>query len=104
MHTGRQCISTEETAVEVKIIDEYHRSGYVTPMRAGKITTMISHPAVYRITVEYNGAEYCLNGSEIYNTFADKVGACVIGTLKIRKYDDGTVKYDIISLKEQGDE
>lgn len=61
-----KCISTEYENVEVNIVDEYHRGMYVTPIRAGKVTTMVTHPAVYRITVEYNGVEYTISGSDTY--------------------------------------
>ena len=92
-------INTEYENVEVNIVDEYHRGMYVTPIRAGKVTTMVTHPAVYRITVEYNGVEYTISGSDTYNKYKEKVGQIAIGTLEIRTYDDGTVKYDIIALE-----
>ena len=52
-----KCISTEISTVQVKIIDEYHRAAYTTMHYSPATKTMIpqSHPAVYRITVEYNG-------------------------------------------------
>ena len=92
-------INTEYENVEVNIVDEYHRGMYVTPIRAGKVTTMVTHPAVYRITVEYNGVEYTISGSDTYNKYKEKVGQIAIGTLEISTYDDGTVKYDIIALE-----
>ena len=92
-------VSTECENVEVNIVDEYHRGMYVTPVFNGKTTTMITHPAVYRITVEYNGVEYTISGSDIYNKYKEKVGQIAIGTLQIRTYDDGTVKYDITALE-----
>lgn len=94
-----KCISTEYENVEVNIVDEYHRGMYITPISTGKVTTMITHPAVYRITVEYGGIEYTISGSDTYNRYKDKVGEVVVGTLEIRTYDDGTVKYDITSLE-----
>lgn len=52
-----KCISTETSTVQVKIIDEYHRAAYTTMYYSTATKTMLSqsHPAVYRITVEYNG-------------------------------------------------
>lgn len=94
-----KCISTEYESVEVKIVDEYHRGAYSIPVRVGKGTHIRRHPAVYRITVEYNGIEYTINGSDTYNKYKDKIGQTAIGTLKIRKYDNGIVKYDIQSLQ-----
>lgn len=93
-----KCISTEYENVEVNIVDEYHRGMYTTPMRVGKVTTIQTHPAVYRITVEYNDVEYTISGSDTYNKYKDKVGQTTIGTLEIRTYDDGSVRYDITSL------
>ena len=92
-------VSTEYENVEVNIVDEYHRGMYVTPIRAGKVTTMVTHPAVYRITVEYNGVEYTISGSDTYNKYKEKVGQTATGTLEIRTYDDGSVRYDITALE-----
>jgi hypothetical protein len=58
----------------------------------------INHPATYRITVEYDGAEYNIGGSDVYNTYNDRIGETIEALLEIRTYDDGTVKYDILSL------
>lgn len=57
-----KCISTETSTVEVKVIDKYYRSAYVTPVNCGKSITMITHPAVYKIMVEYEGNEYAFYG------------------------------------------
>lgn len=92
-------VSTECENVEVNIVDEYHKGMYMTPVFNGKTTTMITHPAVYRITVEYNGVEYTISGSDTYNKYKEKVGQTATGTLEIRTYDDGTVKYDITALE-----
>lgn len=92
-------VSTEYENVEVNIIDEYHKGMYITPVFNGKTTMMVTHPAVYRITVEYNGVEYTISGSDTYNKYKEKVGQIAIGTLEIRTYDDGTVKYDITELE-----
>lgn len=94
-----KCISTETSTVQVKITDEYHRAMYITPVFNGKTTTMITHPAVYRITVEYDGVEYDISGSDTYNKYSDKIGEYTNGTLQTKKYDDGSVRYDIIELE-----
>ena len=94
-----ECISTEYENVEVTIVDKYHRGVWLQPIRAGKVTSFITHPAVWRITVEYNGAEYTVSGSETYNKYQDKIGQTTIGELEIKTYDDDTVKYDIVSLE-----
>lgn len=92
-------ISTEYENVEVNIVDEYHRGGYVTPIRVGKVTTTVIHPAVYKIMVEYKGIEYTISGSDTYNKYKEKVGQTTTGTLEIRTYDDGSVKYNITALE-----
>ena len=92
-------VNKECKNVEVNIVDEYHRGMYMTTVFNGKTTTMITHPAVYRITVEYNGVEYTISGSDTYNKYKEKVGQTATGTLEIRTYDDGTVKYDITELE-----
>lgn len=94
-----KCINTETAEVEVKITDEYHRGTYVTPIRAGKVTTFVTNPAIYRITVEYNGNEYTISGRDTYNLYKDKVGETTIGILETKTYDDESVKYNIILLK-----
>lgn len=94
-----KCISTETSTVQVKITDEYYRAKHVRPFFNGKTTIVITHPAVYRITAEYNGVEYDILGSDTYNKYSDKVGEYVNGTLQTMKYDDGTVTYRIVELE-----
>lgn len=92
--------NTEYQNVEVEIVDEYHRGMYITPIFNGKATTMITHPAIYRITVRYNNVEYNISGSDTYKKYCDKVGQSTIGVLEIRTYDNGTIKYEIVQLEE----
>lgn len=94
-----KCISVDTSIVEVKIVDEYHRGMYITPMPCGKSTIMITHPAVYRITIEYNGEKYDIDGKDIYEKYKDKIGEMANATLETKTYDDERVKYNIIELK-----
>lgn len=96
-----KCISTETSTVQVKIIDEYHRAAYTTMYYSPATKTMMpqSHSAVYSITVEYNGVEYDISGSDTYNKYSDKIGEYVDGILEIKKYNDGTVRYNIVDLE-----
>ena len=94
-----KCVSTEYENVEVTIVDKYHRAMWIQPISTGKTITMITHPPEYRITVEYNGIKYTISGSDTYNKYKDKIGRTTIGTLEIRTYDDGTVKYNVVSLE-----
>ena len=92
-------INTEYQEVEVKVVDSYHRAMWIQPVRAGKVTTYVTHPAVYKITVEYNGVEYSVSGSDTYNKYKNCIGSTTTGTLEINTYDDGTIKYDITKLQ-----
>ena len=94
-----ECISTEYENVEVVVVDEYYRGAWLQPVMINGKTTFIHHPAVYQITVEYNGAKHTVSGSNTYNKYKDKIGQTVIGTVEIKTYDDGTVKYNIVSLE-----
>lgn len=94
-----KCINTEYENVSINIVDAYHRGAYITPMRAGKVTTTQYHPAVYRIYVEYEGVEYSISGSDTYNKYKTQIGQMATGVLEIRTYDDGTIKYNIVSLE-----
>ena len=96
-----KCIDTETSTVQVKITDEYHRAAYVTMHYNPATKTMLpqSHPAVHRITVEYDGVEYDIFGSDTYNKYSDKIGEYTNGTLQTKKYDNGSVRYDIIELE-----
>lgn len=83
----------------MEIVNEYSRETYTTPIWTGKFMVMQIHPAVYEITVEYEGNKYTISGSETYNKFSNKVGTKAIGTLEIRTYDDGSVKNRIVELQ-----
>lgn len=88
-----KCISTETSAVQVKIADEYRRGARYNA------ATKTMRPSVHRITVEYDGVEYDISGSDTYYKYSDKVGEYTNGILQIKKYDDGSVKYDIVELE-----
>ena len=92
-------VDTKYEDVEIKIVDSYHRAMYTTPMKVGKVMSIITHPAIYHIMVEYNGIEYTINGSSTYYKYKDKVEQTAIGVLETRFYNDGSVKYNIIELK-----
>lgn len=94
-----ECISTEYEHVEVTVVDKYHRGMWMQHVRCGKTTTYITHPEIWQITVEYNGVQYTFSGSDTYNKYKDKIGQTTTGKLETRTYDDGTVKYNIVSLE-----
>ena len=94
-----KCISTEYENVKVTVVDKYHRGTYVTVISNGKSIIPVTHPAVWHITVEYNGVEHTISGKDTYNKYKDKIGQVAIGQVEIRTYDDGTVRYDVVSLE-----
>lgn len=89
----RECISTETSTVQVKITDEYYRGARYNP------ATKMMQPSKHIITVEYDDVEYEFYGSDVYDKYYDKVGEYINGTLETRKYNDGTVRYNIIDLE-----
>ena len=93
-------VNTEYKNVEVEIVDEYHRGMYITPIFNGKTTIMITHPAIYQITVRYNNVEYDISSRDTYEKYCDKVGQLIVGVLEIRTYDNGTVKCEIVDLED----
>ena len=102
MLTGcAKCVSTETSTVQVKVINAYHKASYTTMYYSPATKTMLpqAHAAIYRITVEYDGTEYDIFDSDTYNKYSESIGKSVNGTLETKKYDDGTVKYDIVDLE-----
>jgi hypothetical protein len=93
-----ELVSTEYENIEVNVVDTHHRGAWVQPIRVGKVTTYITHPAKYEVTVEYNGKNYTVDDKYAYNKYKDKTGQNIVGVLEIRTYDDGTVEYDITEL------
>ena len=92
-------ISTETKKVDVLITYEDYSGAWLQPVWTGKMFTYIHHPAQYEITVKYDGIEYTLDNETYYNAYNNRVGDTITGTLEIKTYDDGTVKYDIIALE-----
>lgn len=102
MLTGcAKCISTETSTVKVKVTYEDYEAAYTTMYYNPAVKTLLpmSHPADYRIIVEYNGVEYNFYDSDTYEKYSGRVGEYVNGTLITKTYDDGTVKYKIVSLE-----
>ena len=94
-------VNTEYENVEVKITDVYYEPSHTAVVYnpALKMPMSQSYPAIYEVTIEYNGVEYTFSDSDTYNKYKDKIGQTAVGTLEVRTYDDGTVRYDIIKLK-----
>ena len=94
-----ELISTEYESVEVNVVDTHHSGMWLQPVKAGKVTTFITHPATYKVTVEYNNVKYTIDDQSTYNRYKGKIGQVTVGALETRTYDDGTVKYNITELQ-----
>lgn len=90
--------STEDSTVQVKIVDQYYCGPYVTSVYTGKSFMYILHPAVYRITIEYNDKQYYLTDRESYELYHDKIGETADALLRTTKWDNGNVSYNIVGL------
>lgn len=93
-------LSEEYSTVSVIVVDKHHMPVRIVPVIAGKVRTFVTFPSRYYIAVEYNGIEYSISGSDTYSRYKDRIGETTNAQLRTRTYDDGTVKYDIISLEE----
>ena len=97
--TGCAKVVSEETyEAPVRIIDTDYDPSYITPMKVGKTTTFITHPADYDVTVEYAGVEYVLDSHADYDAAKEKVGSSMQATIIKTRYDDGTTKIQVTGL------
>ena len=94
-----ELVSCETETIEVTIVDSYHRSAWLQPVRAGKVTTFITHPATYSITFEYEDRTYSISGQDVYEKYKNKIGQTTTATLEIKTYDNGKVYTDIVGLE-----
>lgn len=96
-----KCVSTETSTVQVKVTNAYHKASYTTMYYSPATKTMLpqTHAAIYKITVEYDGIEYDIRDRDTYYKYSDSIGESVNGILETKKYDDGTVKYNIVDLE-----
>ena len=96
-----KCVSTETSTVQVKVTNAYHKASYTTTYYSPATKTIFSqtHAAIYKITVEYDGRKYNIFDSSTYNKYSNRIGEYVNGTLETKKYDDGTVRYNIVDLE-----
>ena len=101
LKTRPKVVNVKETIASVKIIDSYYRAAYSTPMRIGKVTTFTHNPAIYHIHVDYNGINYIISGFETYNAYKDRIGEIVDAIVETRTFSNGSVSYDILSIKDQ---
>lgn len=91
-------VSTQETHVQVKIVDESYEPENVLQMYTGNGWQTMIEPAEHNIFVEYKGERYRINDKDAYEKYSDKIGEYTNGTLRTKKYDDGSEQYEIIGL------
>ena len=94
-------IGTKYDDVEVTVVDAYYKAShtkveYNIPLKM-PMTKRV--PAEYRITVEYDGNNYTIDGADTYNKYKDLVGETTIGTLETCTYDNGTTIKRITKLQ-----
>ena len=85
-------IRSDETIVDATIVDTYHKNAWIQPMRVGKVTTFINHPAKHCVVVEYDGIKLTINDREIYQQYKDQIGQTIKCKLITDYYDDNTCK------------
>lgn len=93
-------IATETKQVKVAVIDSEFRKPYNTTSfnPATKTAMVTAHPARYRVTVQYDVFTYDITDKASYEKYGYDIGGEADATLEIKKYSDGTVKHDIVSL------
>lgn len=96
-----KCISTETSTVKVKVTDEYYKAAHTTMFYnpAAHTYQTLRHPAVYEITVEYDGRKYEFSGRDTYDKYSKRIGEYVNGTLRTKKYDNGKTICYIVDLE-----
>ena len=91
-------VETKTEMVEVTVVAEYYRGAMQVPTRINGVTRYRYRPAIYQITVEYNGQEYTIDDKETYEEYCEKIGEVVLGELETKVYDNGDVRNSILSL------
>ena len=72
----------------------------MVPIRSGKITTWIRHPAKYCVTVTYGHISTTRDSQAFYNKYKDNIGAIIECELITTYYDDGTSKQTLRILED----
>ena len=95
----REVVDTQEKEVKVTITDTYHRGSYTAYSKVGKTLMPQTHPAQYKVYVEYQNKEYVFDDQDVYEKFKDSIGETAVGVLKTVTYDDGSTSSRIVALK-----
>lgn len=95
-----ELINIETKEVDAVITDVYYKSAWVQPISTGKTMIMVTHPAQYKVTFEYEDVSLTVNNKKLYDFCKDNIGATAKCNLIIGYYDDGTVR-KTLELKEE---
>jgi hypothetical protein len=95
-----ELINTETKEVDAAITDVYYKGAWVQPISTGKSMIMITHPAQYKVTFEYEDVTLTVDNKKLYDFCKDNIGATAKCNLIIEYYDDGTV-HKTLELKEE---
>ena len=96
-----KCIDETEEIVKVKVVNEHYK-----PEEINLITftdnnyEYVADPAIYKITVDYNGTEYFLYGADTYQKYYKRIGETVSAILVTKTYDNGNIEQYIDRLGE----
>ena len=94
-----KCTNITEENVTVFIKECDYTPVYVQPMYIGKVWHYITTPANYSTIVTYDDVDYEISDAETYDKYKDKQGEKVKGILRIKTYENGKTKREIISLE-----
>lgn len=95
-----ELINTETQEVDATVTDIYHQAMWLQPIKCGKITTYITHPAQYKVTFVYEDITLTVDDKELYDRYKDKIGTTVKCDLITEYYDDNSVRQKL-ELKEK---
>ena len=87
-----ELVRSETMTVDAVVTDTYHRNAWMQPIRAGKVTTFVRHPAKNCVVVEYEEVTLTINDKDVYDQYKNNIGAIVQCELVMDYYDDGTCK------------
>ena len=94
-----------------ELVERTHINDYVTitytKYHPGYSTTELMGNTIYEddvdpsyiVKVQYKGKEEWYDDEELYKKYKDKIGEKIKASIRVDKYDDGTVKYIIESIE-----
>ena len=93
-----EVVRIDTEIVEATVVDTYYRPSWIQPIVVGKVSSMMMHPATYRVSLEYKEETYTLNSKDSYDICKDLKGEKIPCKLKIAEYNNGKVFKDILEI------